>query len=216
MTFPIPISRSSPQNLLLPEIERPIWVRLLHWLIAFSVLVLIFSGWAIYNASPIFPGLRIPKDLTLGGWLGGAIQWHLAAMWLLVVSTTAYLMLNIVTLRLVRQFLPLSPRSFLLDAAAAMTGKLNHAIVGTYNSVQKAAYLSVFLALLVVILSGLAIWKPIQLPLLSNAMGGFDTARVVHFFAMAFLFVFFIVHMVMVAVVPHTLIGMLTLRRNRK
>lgn len=160
---------------------------------------MVFSGWAIYNASPIFAGWRFPKAATLGGWLGGAIQWHFAAMWIVGACSAVYLVLNVATLRLFRQFMPLSPRAFMRDVGAALRGKLAHDVSGSYNAIQKAAYLSVFVALIIVTLSGLAIWKPVQLSLLSDAMGGFDTARVVHFFAMAFLVAFLIVHIVMVA-----------------
>ena len=197
-------------------ISRPLWVRLSHWLIAIAVLVMILSGWAIYNASPIFAGWRFPSAATLGGWLGGAIQWHFAAMWIVALCSTVYLVLNLVTLRLFRQFMPLSPGEFIHDVGAAMRGKLLHDVSGRYNSIQKVAYLSVFLALIVVILSGLAIWKSVQLSFLSDLMGGFDTARVVHFFAMAYLVAFFIIHIVMVALVPRSLVAMVISSKKPK
>lgn len=216
MTLPIPAFRSDGGPHAATALIRPLWVRLLHWLVAFAVLVMIFSGWTIYNASPIFAGWRFPDSVTLGGWLGGAIQWHFAAMWIVAFCTTLYLVLNLVTRRLFRQFLPLSPRGFVRDLGAALRGKLAHDVSGNYNTIQKVAYLAVFVALIIVILSGLAIWKPVQLALLSDAMGGYDTARVVHFFAMAFLVAFFVVHIVMVALVPRSLVAMLISPRKQK
>jgi thiosulfate reductase cytochrome b subunit len=196
--------------------RRALWVRLLHWLIAFAVLIMVFSGWAIYNASPIFADWRFPKSVTLGGWLGGAIQWHFAAMWIVAFCSVLYLTLNVVTGRLFHQFLPLSPRVFVRDVGAALRGKLTHDVSGSYNTIQKVAYLGVFVALIVVALSGLAIWKPVQFGMLSDVMGGFDTARMVHFFAMAYLAAFFVVHLVMVALVPRSLLAMLTIPRKQK
>jgi thiosulfate reductase cytochrome b subunit len=195
---------------------RPLWVRLSHWLIAFAVIIMMFSGWAIYNASPIFPAFTFPAQLTLGGWLGGALQWHFAAMWLIFCCGITYLLLNFVTLRMFRQFFPLSAKTFARDLGAALHGKLAHDASGAYNAVQKAAYLAVCVALIVVVLSGLAIWKPVQLALLRELMGGYDTARVVHFCAMAFIAAFFIVHIVMVALVPRSLIAMVTTPRKQK
>lgn len=196
--------------------KRPLWVRIAHWLIAFAVIIMMFSGWAIYNASPIFPGFTFPAQLTLGGWLGGALQWHFAAMWLVFCCGITYLFLNLITLRLFRQFFPLSAKTFARDLGAALRGKLAHDASGTYNAVQKAAYLAVCVALIVVVLSGLAIWKPVQLAPLRELMGGYDTARVVHFGAMAFIAAFLVVHIVMVALVPRSLIAMVTTPRKKK
>jgi thiosulfate reductase cytochrome b subunit len=63
-----------------------LWVRLTHWLSAVAILVMIASGWRIYDASPLFKFIYFPNALTLGGWLGGALLWHFAAMWLLAAS----------------------------------------------------------------------------------------------------------------------------------
>ena len=214
--MPTPAAHAETRPRIGPSSGRPLWVRLSHWLIAFAVLIMVFSGWGIYNASPIFGGWRFPKSVTLGGWLGGAIQWHFAAMWIVAFCSALYLTLNVVTRRLFRQFLPLSPGGFVRDLGAAVRGKLSHDINGSYNAIQKVAYLSVFVALIVVTLSGLAIWKPVQLSLLADAFGGFDTARIVHFFAMAFLVAFFVVHIVMVALVPRSLLAMLTSSKGQK
>ncbi|MFL9926474.1 cytochrome b/b6 domain-containing protein [Herbaspirillum lusitanum] len=187
---------------------HPLWLRISHWINAFAVVIMTLSGWRIYNASPIF-SFAFPRDWTLGGWLGGALQWHFAAMWLLAINGLIYLGMNLLTRRLWRKFFPLSPRAILHDLLHALKGKLSHADARQYNAVQKSAYLSVMLALIVLVLSGLAIWKSVQLPWLRDLMGGFDNARVVHFCAMSYLVFFFVVHVVMVALVPRTLLSML-------
>ncbi|KAF3997639.1 cytochrome b/b6 domain-containing protein [Glaciimonas immobilis] len=187
---------------------HPVWLRITHWLNALAVIVMITSGWRIYNASPIFP-FHIPNQWTLGGWLGGALQWHFAAMWLLFVNGLLYLILNGATGRLWKKFFPLTPAAVLRDIKKALTGKLQHDTSNKYNAVQKLAYLSVIIDLILLVLSGLAIWKSVQFPILRDLMGGYDNARIVHFFAMSFLVLFIVVHIVMVALVPRTLLAML-------
>ena len=188
---------------------HPLWLRITHWLNAVAALVMMLSGWRIYDASPAFRQIVIPPSITLGGWLGGALQWHFAAMWLLVFNGIVYLALNIASGRFVSKFFPLSPRAVLRDLIGALTGKLSHADLRQYNAVQKLAYLTVVVDLFVLVLSGLAIWKSVQFPLLRELMGGYDNARIVHFCAMALMAAFVVVHVAMVALVPRSLLTML-------
>src|SRR3954467_9375795 len=183
---------------------HPVWMRTNHWLNALAVLVLVTSGWRIYNAAPFFP-FEIPAGLTLGGWLGGALQWHFAAMWLLAANGLVYLALNVFSGRLAAKFFPLSPRGLWHDALAALRGKLSHADPRHYNQVQRLAYLFVMLDLVLLVLSGLVLWKSVQFDLLRDLLGGYEFARRIHFFAMALLVGFIAVHLVMVALVPKTL-----------
>jgi thiosulfate reductase cytochrome b subunit len=191
-----------------PATVQPAWVRATHWLNVLAVLLLVASGWRIYNASPIFD-FKFPRELTLGGWLGGALLWHFAAMWLLALNGLVYLAANIASGRLRRRFWPLSPRALLADFVAALRGRLAHDDLSQYNAVQKLAYLGAIALLVLVVLSGLAVWKSVQLPLLRELMGGFDNARVVHFVAMSGIVAFVVVHVVMVALVPRTLLLMI-------
>ena len=187
---------------------HPIWLRLTHWLNAVAVVILLTSGWRIYNATR-FLDFAIPPGLTLGGWLGGALQWHFAAMWLLVANGVLYLLINLASGRLRRQFFPVAPRQLLRDLGQALRGKLSHADPRHYNSVQRLASLLVMVASIVIVLSGLVLWKSVQFPLLRELMGGYEGARLVHFIAMAGLFGFIVIHVVMVALVPRTLLAML-------
>ncbi|NVM79506.1 thiosulfate reductase cytochrome b subunit [Duganella sp. SG902] len=187
---------------------HPAWLRCTHWLNAIAVLLLIGSGWRIYNATG-FLGFKIPRDITLGGWLGGALQWHFAAMWLLIANGLLYLLVNLMSGRLRRQFFPISPRQLLRDLMAALRGKLSHADPRHYNSVQRLAYVFVMLDSALLVLSGLVLWKSVQFPLLRELLGGYEGARYVHFIAMTGLCVFIAVHVVMVALVPRTLLAML-------
>ena len=187
---------------------HPVWLRATHWLNALAVVILATSGWRIYNASPLFD-FKFAKGITLGGWLGGAIQWHFAAMWLLAANGLVYLLCNAGTGRLVRKFFPLSPRAIVADLLAALRGRLSHADPRQYNAVQRAAYLFVIVDAVLLVLSGLVLWKSVQFPLLRELLGGYETARRVHFFAMAALVAFVAVHLAMVALVPRTLLAMI-------
>ncbi len=187
---------------------HPAWLRATHWLNALAVLIMVTSGWRIYNASPLFD-FEFPKAITLGGWLGGAIMWHFAAMWLLAANGLVYLLFNAGTGRLVRKFFPLSPRAIVADLGAALRGRLAHADPREYNAVQRAAYLFVIADAVLLVLSGLVLWKSVQFPLLRELLGGYETARRVHFFAMAALVAFVAVHLAMVALVPRTLLAMI-------
>ena len=187
---------------------HPLMVRITHWVNVIAMLIMIFSGWRIYNASPIFP-FKFPVDLTLGGWLGGALQWHFAAMWVLALNGLAYLFYGLFAGHFKANFLPLTPRAVFNEFKNALRGRISHEI-GVYNAVQRAAYVGVIGVIVVLVLSGLVIWKPVQFQELGVIMGGFEGARILHFFAMAAVVLFILVHVVMVALVPRTFLPMLT------
>jgi thiosulfate reductase cytochrome b subunit len=188
---------------------HPLVVRITHWLNALAVLVMVLSGWKIYNAAPLFD-FKFPTELTLGGWLAGALQWHFAAMWLLAVNGLVYLIYGVASGHFRRKLLPISPRAVIHDLGLALRGKLKHEDLGIYNAAQRAAYLALIVALVLLVLSGLAIWKPVQLQELAALMGGYEGARLVHFFSMIVLVFIVLVHIVMVALVPRTLPSMIT------
>ena len=188
---------------------HPAWVRITHWINALAVLVMIGSGWEIYNASPLF-GFRFPGSITLGGWLAGALLWHFAAMWVLAINGLVYLALGFLTGRFRRKLLPIRPGEVVADVKAALTFKLSHDDISVYNSVQRLLYVGVILAGVVIVLSGLAIWKPIQLQELTAVFGGYDAARYVHFFAMATIVGFLVVHVLLALIVPKSLKAMVT------
>ncbi|WP_413733530.1 cytochrome b/b6 domain-containing protein [Sodalis sp. RH21] len=183
-------------------------VRITHWLNLPIMCGMFMSGWGIYNASPLF-GFTFPTALTLGGWLGGSIAWHLAVMWALAANALLYVVWGLFSGHFRRDFLPVTPRSVLTDVKLALTLRLEHQL-GRYNAVQKAFYLFALLCGLLLILSGLSIWKPVQLQYLVALFGGFDRARYVHFFAMSGIGIFVVVHVAMVLMVPSTFLQMIT------
>lgn len=200
------------------ELHHPLLLRIAHWLLAFAVLILIGSGWRIYDASPIFP-FRFPVWATLGGnvdialaWhndpgVASAIAWHFAAIWLFFTGLILLAGYGVLSGHFRRDWLPLTPRSFLSDFVAAARFRLAHSLT-TYNAVQKAFYWGVLLSLVMMLLSGLAIWKPVQLGFLTALFGGFQGARLVHFLFMSALALFIVVHVTLVALVPKTFVAM--------
>jgi len=188
---------------------HPSWVRMTHWINALATLLMIGSGWQIYNASPLFQ-FNFPPSITLGGWLAGALNWHFAGMWLFAINGLFYVVLGLATGRFRRKFLPVRPAEVIADAKAALTLKLSYRDLSVYNAVQKLFYLGVIGAGAVVLFSGLALWKPVQFQELTAIFGGYEAARYVHFYAMASIVGFFVLHVVMALIVPKSLRAMIT------
>ncbi len=190
------------------KLLQPAWVRIVHWVNAVAMVMMIMSGWQIYNASPLFP-FTFSRSITLGGWLGGALLWHFAAMWLLMVNGLVYLVLGFATGRFRRKLLPLSARGVIGDTKAAFTGKLSHNDLSTYNQVQKLLYGGIIIVGILIVSSGLSIWKPVQLQYLTALFGGYDFARYVHFTCMALIVGFLVVHVALALLVPKSLRAMI-------
>ena len=191
-----------------PQIH-PLWVRVTHWINAVAILVMIGSGWQIYNASPLFP-FTFPRSIALGNWLAGALLWHFAAMWVLVINGIVYVTRGLITGRFRRKLFPIYPSQVAADLKAALTFKLSHDDLSHYNAVQKVLYAGIILTGIVIVLSGLSIWKPVQFQELTALFGGYDAARYVHFFAMAAIVGFLVVHVVLALIVPKSLRAMIT------
>jgi thiosulfate reductase cytochrome b subunit len=191
-----------------PTTIHPLYVRITHWINALAVLIMIGSGWQIYNASPLFP-FTFPAGITLGGWLAGGLNWHFAAMWLLIGNGIVYMTLGLVTGRFRRKLLPIRPSEVAHDLGAALTGRLRHDDLARYNAVQKLLYAGILLTGIVIVASGLAIWKPVQLRELAALFGGYEGARLVHFFAMVAIVLFLALHVAMALLVPRSLRAMI-------
>jgi len=188
---------------------HPLWVRITHWINAVAMLVMIGSGWEIYNASPLLP-FTFPSSITLGGWLAGALLWHFAAMWVLAINGAIYVVLGLITGRFRRKLLPITPGGVIADTRAALTFKLSHDDLSKYNSVQRLLYAGIIVVAILIVLSGLSIWKPIQLQWLTALFGGYDAARYVHFFCMAAIVGFLVIHVLLALIVPKSIRAMVT------
>jgi thiosulfate reductase cytochrome b subunit len=190
---------------------HPWWVRVTHWINALAMFVMIGSGWRIYDASPLFRFV-FPPAITIGDGLDGlpgALLWHFAAMWLLVANGGVYLTLGIVTGRFARKLFPIHPADVIADLGAALAGRLSHDDLSVYNAVQRLLYVGVIGAGIVIVLSGISIWKPVQFQELTAVFGGYDAARYVHFFAMAAIVSFIVIHIALAIIVPRSLRAMI-------
>jgi thiosulfate reductase cytochrome b subunit len=201
--------------------------RLAHWGMALAIIVMIGSGWRIYDSVPIFSFISFPYAITLGGGVdaalarnndpgvAGALLWHFAGMWLLLVCYAVFVAWGVITGHFRRDFLPVGPTAFLRDFIAAATFKLAHRL-GEYNAVQRVFYWGVLGLVLLMLVSGVAIWKPVQTYPLEVVFGGFQGARLVHFIGMAGISAFIVVHVALVILVPKTFVAMTLGRATAK
>jgi Ni/Fe-hydrogenase b-type cytochrome subunit len=188
--------------------EHPWAVRFCHWTNAVAITVLTLSGLRIFSAFPSF-GAKIPeRDLiravpqavTLGGWLGGALQWHFTFMWIFAAGGLIYVVFQLAsghyhtvafTKRDIRGVWPMVRHYFLFGPKPAASGQ--------YNPLQKLAYTAAILLGALLLLSGAVMYKPTQLSALGWIVGGYHNARLVHFLAMCGLLAFVPGHLIMVA-----------------
>ena len=187
---------------------HPLPLRIMHWINALSMIVLIMSGWKIYQDEVIFGWLHFPEWMTLGGGAEGALQWHFFAMWILTGNAIAYAIYGYRTNRLARMLFPIRLSGVIEEVQNALRLKLRHDDLTQYNPVQRLLYLGVLIVIVVQILSGLAIWKPVQFSELVVLFGGFQGARLVHFLGMAAIVGFLAVHVALALLVPETLKAM--------
>lgn len=196
----------------LPRSRRlhPWPVRIMHWVNAFAMLVMIGSGWGIYNDSVIFHGFEFPRGIVLGSWAAQSLLWHFAGMWLLVLNGAAYLIYGFATGRFRERLLPIRVGDVLQTIRDTLRLKIAHEDITIYNGVQKILYVVVILAGIAQVVTGLAIWKPVQFSGLVSLLGGFQAARLLHFGGMAIIVGFVVVHVLLAILVPKTLWAMLT------
>src|SRR6202043_2293486 len=159
---------------------RPLSVRIMHWINAGPMIIMIMSGWKIYDDDVIFSWLRFPDAITLGKWAQNGLQWHFFAMWIVVLNGLAYLLYGTITGRFRSKLFPVSWRELIATMRDALTFRLRHDDLTHYNAVQKLLYIGIILVGIVVVFSGLSIWKPVQFSELATLFYDFQTARIVH------------------------------------
>ena len=189
---------------------HPRSVRLMHWTNAVAMLVMITSGWGIYDDDVIIRGLHFSTGVRLGDWAAWSLNWHFAGMWLLAINGLCYLVYGLVTGRLRERLLPIRLRDVIRTVRDTLRLRIEHNDLTTYNAVQKILYIVVILAGMSQVVTGLAIWKPVQFSGLVSLLGGFQWARVIHFAGMAVIVGFLVIHVLLALLVPQTLWAMLT------
>ena len=199
-------------------------IRITHWVNAIALTIMVGSGLRIFNAYPAFARRGetfccypfehkpIPSWLTFGGWLAGARNWHFAMMWVLVINGLVYLAF----VYLHGEWRDLVPRKGDIRDSWQMVKfytfrRKDHPRQGKHNALQKTAYFLMPIVGLLLVLTGLAIWKPVQLSPLTAIFGGYVWARYWHFLAMTLLVILSVVHVFMVfAVDPYSITSMIT------
>ena len=205
--------------------KRHHWiVRVTHWVNVVAIVIMVGSGLQIFNAYPAFArkgelfccypweGTPVPSWLTFGGWLAGARNWHFAMMWVLVINGLVYLTF----VYLHGEWRDLVPRRGDIRDSVQMLKfytfrRPDHPSQGKHNALQKTAYFLMPIVGALLVLTGLAIWKPVQLAPLTNLFGGFVWARYWHFVSMIALVVLSVIHVFMVFTVdPYSIRAMIT------
>jgi thiosulfate reductase cytochrome b subunit len=189
---------------------HPLAIRVMHWVNALTMIVLIMSGWAIYNDEVIFGWLHFPAWMTMGGGPEGALQWHFLAMWILVANGIAYLAYGFSTGRFRRKLLPIRIAEIIAEMRRALALELAHDDLTHYNAVQRVLYVGIIVVVILQVVSGLVIWKPVQFSELAILFYDFQGARLVHFLGMAAIVGFLILHVALALIVPKTLVAMIT------
>jgi thiosulfate reductase cytochrome b subunit len=201
------IVTSTPRN---ERLLHPLPLRIMHWINAVAIFIMIGSGWRIYNDDVIFGILHFPDSVVIGKWAQYGLQWHFFGMWIFVLNGIAYLSYGIATGRFRRKLLPISVTGFIATVGDALRFRLSHDDLTHYNAVQKILYLGVMLIGILIVISGLTLWKPVQFSELANLFGSFQNIRLVHFFCMTAIVAFILVHVTMALLVPRSLVAMLT------
>lgn len=193
-----------------PRRMHPLPIRVMHWTNAIAMIIMIGSGWKIYNDEVIFGELHFPQEIVLGVWAQHALQWHFLGMWIIMLNGLAYLIYGLITGRFRRMLLPIWPGEVIAEIKAALTFRLNHDDLTHYNAVQKLLYIGIILVVILQVVSGLAVWKPVQFHFLVSLFYNFQGARVVHFFGMVAICLFMVVHVALALLVPKTIAAMVT------
>jgi len=189
---------------------HPGGLRVMHWLNALAMVLLIMSGWKIYNDEVLFGWLHFPEALTLGVWAQHGLQWHFFAMWILMVNGLIYLVYGFATGRFRRKLVPIRPAEVVAEIRKALSFKLAHDDITHYNAVQKLLYIGVILVIVLQVVTGWLLWKPVQLSEVLPLFGGFQAVRLIHFIGMAAIVGFLVVHVALALLVPKTIGAMVT------
>ena len=174
------------------------------------MIIMIGSGWKIYNDEVLFGWLHFPDWITIGGEAQGALQWHFLGMWILAINGIAYLIYRLVSGRFRRMLLPIRLRELIATVRDALRLHLAHDDLTRYNAVQRTLYVGIILVGILQVISGLVVWKPMQFSELTALFYDFQGARLVHFLGMAAIVLFLLVHVALALLVPKTLVAMVT------
>ncbi len=203
----LPVDRERPRRD--PRLH-PLGVRILHWINAVAMIIMITSGWGIYDDYVIFHGTHFSPSLRLGSWAAPSLLWHFAGMWLLALNGLVYLVYGVVSGRLKQRLLPIGWHELKTTVVDSLHFRIAHDDLTVYNAVQKLLYIVVILAGIWQVATGLFIWKPVQFSAAVALLGGFQAVRLEHFIGMSVIVGFLVVHVALSLLVPSTLWAMIS------
>jgi thiosulfate reductase cytochrome b subunit len=189
---------------------HPLPLRIMHWINAVAIFIMIGSGWRIYNDDVLFRWLQFPDFLVIGKWAQYGLQWHFFGMWIFVLNGFAYVSYGIFTGRFRQKLFPISIKEVLVTVEDALRLRLSHDDLTVYNAVQKTLYLGVILVGMFIVITGLCLWKPVQFSEVADLFGSFQTIRLIHFLCMSAIVAFVAVHVILALLVPRSLVAMIT------
>jgi thiosulfate reductase cytochrome b subunit len=189
---------------------HPLPLRIMHWVNAIAIFIMVLSGWKIYNDEVLFGWLRFPDAILPGPWAQHGLQWHFFGMWIFAINGLCYLTYGLVSGRFRTMLVPISPSRVLQTTRDALLFRLQHDDLTRYNHVQRMLYVGVIMVGIIILLSGLSIWKPVQFSELASIFYDFQTARLVHFLCMTAIVGFVLVHISLALLVPRSLLAMIT------
>jgi thiosulfate reductase cytochrome b subunit len=210
MARAIASGKRMPAKRMPARLLHPLPLRIMHWINAVAIFIMIGSGWKIYNDDILFSFLRFPDSIVIGKWAQYGLQWHFFGMWIFVLNGIAYLCYGVFTGRFRPKLFPISPREVFVTVGEALRLRLRHDDLTHYNAVQKVLYLGVMIVGVLIVTSGLALWKPVQFSELASLFGSFQNIRLVHFLCMTAIVAFILVHVTLALLVPKSLIAMVT------
>jgi thiosulfate reductase cytochrome b subunit len=187
---------------------HPLPVRVMHWINALAIFIMIGSGWKIYNDDVLFGWLHFPDSVVIGKWAQYGLQWHFFGMWIFVINGLCYLAYGIATGRFRRKLFPISVQDTITTVGNALRLRLSHDDLTHYNAVQKILYLGIMTIGVLIVITGLSLWKPVQFSELADLFGSFQTIRLIHFLCMTAIVGFLVVHVVLALTVPRSLVAM--------
>jgi thiosulfate reductase cytochrome b subunit len=196
------------------RIIHPLFVRLTQWNSAFALFMKIMNGRKIYNAAPVYP-LQFPPDITPGGWLAGALAGVFAKIWLLSINGIVYLVYGVVSGHYWRSLIRFQAMAAYRNIRLELKPLILHG-PGEHNPVQRVLYNAVIWIVILLVFSGLTMWKPVQFQSLAHFFGGYDEARKVHFFATLGLALFTLIHLSIAMAVKGTIESMFSGRLAQK
>lgn len=206
------------------RLQQPLPIRLVHWFNVLFITLMAGSGLQILTAYPSlgprgaqyrwypFQDTPPPSWLRLGGWLAGGRHWHFAIAWFFILNGLVYAGYMAASGEWRRRiFLPRrDARNAVLQFAHYTRIRKTPPPPDFYNGLQRLAYTSALLLGFVMVLSGLAIYKPVQFHALTMLFGGYDGARVVHLAGLCLIAMFVAIHLVLVSIHPREILHMIT------